>query len=189
LAPSLALSPLLEYHQLHLSASGPAELLSGLLAPRTTPKGRPARIENASEPGREAFHDPLNRLRTPKDPLTTSRPLPNFSGSPSSNSRPDSGSRRTHHQASRTRSNFQRTRLRRSTATRWNSEKLRSAPSLRFRALSEPIDRHQRHLKIPKNLSTTHQPSGNRGTLQRTPHSPPDSEEPLGERSVRIQAP
>jgi hypothetical protein len=189
LASSLALNPLLEYHQLHLSASGPAELLSELSAPHTTPKGRPARVKDTSEPSQEAFHDPLNRLRNPKDPVTASRPLPNFSGSPSSNSRPNSGSRRTHHQVSRTRSNFQRTRPRRSMATHWNSEKPRSAPSLRFRALSEPINRPQRHLKNPKNLSTTHQPSGNRGTLQRTSYSPPDSEEPFGELSARIQAP
>jgi hypothetical protein len=189
LASSLVLSPLLEYHQLHLSAYEPAELFRELSAPRTTPKGRPARVEDTSKPSREAFHDPLKRLRTPKDPLTTSRPLLNFSGSPSSNSLPDSGPRRTLHQASRTRSNFQRTRPRRSTTTHCDSEKPRNALSLRFRALSEPINGHQRHLKNPKNLSTTRQPSGNRGTLQRTSHSPPDSEEPFGELSARIQAP
>lgn len=172
MAPSLALSPLLEYLPLHLSASGPAELLSDLSAPCPAPKGRPAHLKNTSKPSREAFHDPLSRLQIPKDPLTTSRPLPNFSGSPSSNSRPDSESRRIHHQASRTRSNFQRTRPRRSTVTPWNSKEPRTAPSLRFRALAEPLNRRQRNLKIPKNLSISHQPSGNRGTLHRTSHSP-----------------
>jgi hypothetical protein len=138
LAPSLALSPLLEYLPLHLSASGPAELLSDLSAPCPAPKGRPAHLKNTSKPSREAFHDPLSRLQIPKDPLTTSRPLPNFSGSPSSNSRPDSESRRIHHQASRTRSNFQRTRPRRSTVTPWNSKEPRTAPSLAFEHSRNP---------------------------------------------------
>jgi hypothetical protein len=189
LASSLALSPLLEYLHLLLSALGPAELLSELSASYPTPKGRPAHLKHTSKPSREAFRELLNRLQTPKDLLTTSSTLPNFSGSPSSNSQPDLGPRRNHHQASRTRSNFRRTRPRRSTVTHWNSKEPRNAPSLRFRALAEPINRHQRRLKIPKNLSTTHQPSGNRGTFQRTSHSPPDSEEPFSELSARIQAP
>lgn len=158
-------------------------------APSTTPRGHPAHLKDTSEPSREVFHEPLNRLQIPKGPSTASRTLPNFSGSSSSNSLPDSGPRRTHHQASRTRPNSQRARPRVSTATHWNSEEPRNAPSLRFRALAEPIHRHQRHLKNPKNLSTTRQPSGNRGTHQRTSDSLPDPEESFGERSARIQAP
>lgn len=86
-------------------------------------------------------------------------------------------------------SDLLRTLSRRSTATRWNSEEIRRATSLRFQALVEPINRPQKRIKAPKNSSPLQGPSELRGTRRRTVNSPHDSEEPMSERHVRIRAP
>lgn len=81
MASSHALSPLLEYSQLNLSVFEPAELIDAPSTCVKAPKSRSARVKNTSEPSREAIYEPLVRLRTPKDPVTTAGTLPSSPGS------------------------------------------------------------------------------------------------------------
>jgi hypothetical protein len=125
----------------------------------------------------------------PEGPSDNRRNASQLPRKPSVNRQPVSRPRRVCQRTSRTRPGFQRTHPRRSTGAYRNSEELLNTPSLRFRALAGPITRRQSNIKTPGSFSATHQPSGPRGTRQRTSDSPWNSEENLGELSERIRAP